>query len=53
MGFGYVSSQWMGRVMFGLFAVILDIWAIAMWVAEARRLLGRSTSPETFIEQEL
>ena len=51
MGFGYVSSQWMGRAVFGIFAVILDIWAVAMWVAEGRRIFGPSTSSNSLFEQ--
>jgi len=51
MGFGYVSSQWMGRAVFGIFAVILNIWAIAMWIAEGRRIFAPSTSSQPPIEQ--
>jgi hypothetical protein len=49
MGFGFVSGQWMGRAVFGLFAVILDIWAIAMWIAECRRAFGVSASSDASI----
>jgi hypothetical protein len=30
-GFGFVSSEWVGRALFGAFAVVLDIIAIGMW----------------------
>ena len=41
-GFGYVSGERMGRIMFGFFAVILDVCAIAMWIDQFRRAWTRS-----------
>jgi hypothetical protein len=50
MGFGFIPGELLGRVLFGVFAVILDGCAIAMWVGLGRRALGMSTN-SPFIEQ--
>jgi hypothetical protein len=46
MGIGFIPGEYLGRAFFGLFAVILDIWAIKMWIDLCRRVLGPSTSPD-------
>jgi hypothetical protein len=52
VGIGFVPSEFFGRASFGVCAVVLDIWAIAMWIGQCRRAFGRSTSGAPFIEQE-
>lgn len=52
VGIGFVPSEFFGRASFGVGAVILDIWAIAMWIGQCRRAFGSSTSGAPFIEQE-
>jgi hypothetical protein len=42
MGFGFIPGELLGRALFGVFAVILDGCAIAMWVGLGRRALGLS-----------
>jgi hypothetical protein len=41
-GFGYISSELTGRIMFGFFAVILDVCAIVMWIGQFRQAWMRS-----------
>jgi hypothetical protein len=41
-GIGFIPSEALGRMMFGIFAVVIDFCAIAMWVA-----LCRGCAPET------
>jgi len=43
MGFGFIPGELLGRTFFGFFAVILDIFAIKMWIDEYRRGFGPST----------
>lgn len=50
MGFGFIPGELLGRALFGVFAVILDGCAIAMWVGLGRHALGMSTN-SPFIEQ--
>jgi len=38
MGFGFMPGEYFGRAFFGVFAVILDIWAIKMWIDRCRQL---------------
>jgi Protein of unknown function (DUF3592) len=52
VGIGFVPSEFFGRASFGVGAVMLDIWAIAMWIGQCRRAFGSSTSGAPFIEQE-
>jgi hypothetical protein len=42
VGIGLVPSELMGRISFGFFAVILDIWAVAMWIDQLRQTFGSS-----------
>jgi Protein of unknown function (DUF3592) len=46
MGFGFIPSEFVGRALFGVFAVVLDICAIAMWIGKGRLTFGRSTSSD-------
>jgi hypothetical protein len=46
MGFGFVPGEWMGRAVFGFFAVILDVCAIAMWTGQCRQAFGAVTSAD-------
>jgi hypothetical protein len=43
-GFGFIPGEMMGRAFFGLFAVVLDICAIAMWVRQCRQMFGSQAS---------
>jgi hypothetical protein len=52
MGFGFIPGEFVGRALFGAFAVVLDICAIAMWAGQCRRALGMPTVAGAFIEQE-
>lgn len=51
-GFGFIPSEMMGRAFFGLFAVVLDICAAAMWVGQCRQMFGPS-SPAHTAEQKM
>ena len=44
VGVGFVPSELMGRICFGFFAVVLDIWAVAMWIDQLRQTLGSSSA---------
>ncbi len=37
-GIGFIPSETMGRVVFGIFAVVIDLCAIAMWVGQYRQI---------------
>jgi len=39
-GSEFIPSEFMGRAAFGLFAVILDICAVVMWIWQFRRMFG-------------
>jgi len=39
---GFLSNEWVGRTLFGAFAVLLDVLAIAMWTG---RLKGHAIRP--------
>jgi hypothetical protein len=41
MGLGFIPSEYVGRAVFGVFAVVLDICAIAMWFGKGRLTFGR------------
>ena len=43
-GVGFIPGEMMGRVMFGIFAVIIDICAVAMWVAQCRQIFRPDAS---------
>jgi Protein of unknown function (DUF3592) len=45
MGFGFIPSEFFGRAVFGFFAVVLDICAIAMWAGKGQLTFGPPTSP--------
>jgi hypothetical protein len=51
MGIGFASGETLGRALFGVCAVVLDIFAIAMWIGQFSRAFGRSTSPTPASEQ--
>ena len=47
-GIGFIPGEMMGRVLFGVFAVVLDICAIAMWIGQCRQMFrqgGSTTGP--------
>jgi hypothetical protein len=48
---GFQPSELFGRALFGVGAVMLDIWAIAMWIGQCRRAFGSSTNSEASTEQ--
>jgi len=39
-GFGFIPGETLGRAVFGLFAIILDIGAVAMWTGWGRQWSG-------------
>ncbi len=39
-GAGFVPGEVMGRVAFGIFAIILDICVVTMWIAQCRQMFG-------------
>jgi Protein of unknown function (DUF3592) len=43
-GIGFIPSEMMGRAFFGIFAVVLDICAIAMWVGQWRQMFAPDAS---------
>ena len=45
MGSGFISSEFVGRAVFGVFAAVLDICAIAMWIGKGRLTFGGSANP--------
>ena len=49
---GFQPSELFGRASFGICAVFLDIWAIAMWIGQYRRAFGGSTGSAPVVEQE-
>jgi hypothetical protein len=49
-GIGFIPGEMMGRAFFGLFALVLDVCAVAMWVRQCRQMLG-SSSPAYSAEQ--
>jgi hypothetical protein len=51
MGVGFISGELFGRITFGFFAILLDIFAVAMWVGECRRAIGLSTNSAPIVEQ--
>jgi Protein of unknown function (DUF3592) len=46
VGVGFVPSELMGRICFGFFAAILDIWAAAMWIDLLRKTFGSSSAEQ-------
>ena len=51
MDVGFASGETLGRALFGVCAVVLDTFAIAMWIGQFSRAFGRSTSPTPAGEQ--
>jgi hypothetical protein len=49
-GIGFIPGEMMGRAFFGLFALVLDVCAVAMWVRQCRQMFG-SSSPAYSAEQ--
>ena len=43
MGIGFIPGEFFGRAVFGVFAVVLDICAVAMWIGQCRRGFRPST----------
>jgi hypothetical protein len=48
---GFQPGELFGRASFGVCAVFLDIWAIAMWIGQCRQAFGGSTGAEASTEQ--
>ena len=46
VGIGFVPSELMGRICFGFFGVVLDIWAVAMWIDQLRQTFGSSSAEQ-------
>ena len=44
MGFGFMPAEAFGRAVFGVFAVVLDIFAVKMWIDQFRQNFGSETS---------
>ena len=51
MGVGFVSGELSGRIAFGFFAILLDIFAVGMWIGECRRAFGLSANPGPVVQQ--
>jgi hypothetical protein len=51
MGVGFMSGEFFGRMAFGFFAILLDIFAVGMWIGECRRAFGPSANPAPVIKQ--
>ena len=48
LGSGFISSEFVGRAVFGAFALVLDICAIAMWMGKGRLTFGQpANSPDS------
>ncbi len=45
-GVGFISGELVGRTLFGIIAVVLDVVAIAMWRSQAQRMAGPDASDE-------
>jgi hypothetical protein len=43
-GIGFIPGEMMGRIVFGIFAVVLDICAIAVWVRLCRQMIATGDS---------
>jgi len=43
-GIWFIPGEMMGRAFFGLFAVVLDVCAVAMWVRQCRQMFGSDGS---------
>jgi hypothetical protein len=43
-GIGFIPGEMMGRIAFGIVAVVIDICAIAMWVGQCRQMFGPAGS---------
>ncbi|THD64204.1 MAG: DUF3592 domain-containing protein [Bradyrhizobium sp.] len=39
-GVGFVPGELMGRAAFGVFAIILDVCVVMMWIGQCRRMFG-------------
>ena len=46
-GIGFIPGEMMGRAFFGLFALVLDACAVAMWVRQCRQMFGSDDSTTT------
>ena len=42
VGIGFIPSEFLGRALFGVFAVLLNLWAIKMWIDQCGRMLKSS-----------
>jgi hypothetical protein len=45
MGSGFIPREFVGRAVFGVSAVVLDICAIAMWMGKGRLTFGQPANP--------
>jgi hypothetical protein len=52
LGIGFIPGEFLGRAFFGVAAVLLDIFAVAMWIGQYRRVFRPSTIAGSFVEQE-
>jgi hypothetical protein len=43
-GIGFIPGEMMGRATFGIFAILLDVWSIAMWIRQCRNGFGANAS---------
>jgi Protein of unknown function (DUF3592) len=43
-GFAFIPGEWVGRALFGAFAVVLDVIAIGMWTGRWRQTPGAGAS---------
>ncbi len=46
-GLGFIPSEWVGRTVFGAFAVVLNVIAIGMWTGQWRQKFGPGPANST------
>jgi hypothetical protein len=52
IGTGFQPGELFGRAVFGFFAVILDIFAILVWIDQYRRLSSAHANSGSSLEQD-
>jgi hypothetical protein len=53
IGVGFQPGELFGRAAFGFFAVVLDIFAIVMWVVLFKSVFGSGAQSEVFSEKDV
>ncbi len=52
VGAGFPVGEFFGRAAFGVAAIVLDIFAIIVWISHCRRLLGPKANSDTSTERD-